>query len=404
MDLYSGQPFWLVKDPLCDYYHPLRKNIDIETVVIGSGITGALVTHELCRAGFQCCVIDKRSIATGSSAASTALLQYEIDAPLCKLGEIIGEENAVLAYVSCLQSITDLQRIFKTTGVDADFTRVPSVFYATGRKGLSLIKKEYELRKKHHLPVELLEKQELQKFCRFKAPGALINRESAQMDAYKAATGLLQYHMKTSALEIFTHTEVTGWKEKGTNWELTTGEGHTIRCRDVIIAAGFEAGAFLPEKVMQLTSTYALVSHPVDPEHLWPENSLIWNTDDPYLYIRTAGRNRIIVGGEDETFSDPVRRDKLLRKKTKILERKFRKLFPDTPFNTEMSWCGTFSRTADSLPYIGLWPGKNHVYYALGYGGNGITFSMIAAQLICNQMKGIRDEREKVFGFDRKKK
>ena len=40
--------------------------------------------------------------------------------------------------------------------------------------------------------------------------------------------------------------------------------------------------------------------------------------------------------------------------------------------------------------------------FALGYGGNGITFSMIAAQIILNKLKGKEDEREKVYGFERK--
>ncbi|WP_229717408.1 FAD-dependent oxidoreductase [Parapedobacter defluvii] len=66
-----------------------------------------------------------------------------------------------------------------------------------------------------------------------------------------------------------------------------------------------------------------------------------------------------------------------------------------------MAWCGTFSSTDDGLPYIGPWSGRKRMFFALGYGGNGITFSMIAAQLIKNKLKGIKDERENVFGFER---
>lgn len=174
-----------------------------------------------------------------------------------------------------------------------------------------------------------------------------------------------------------------------------------IKCGYVIIATGFEAGQFLPQKIMDLTSTYALVSHPVASEHLWPTHCLIWETADPYLYIRTTDKNRIIVGGEDEKFSDPQRRDSLLRKKTRILERKVRKLFPDLPFETEMVWCGTFSTTKDGLPFIGNWPDKERMFFDLGYGGNGITFSMIGAQIICRQLQGMKDERSGIFGYER---
>ena len=89
MDLHSGLPYWIVKNEFFDLYNPLRKNYKIDVVIIGSGITGALVAHELCEAGISCALIDKRTIATGSTAASTAQLQYEIDTPLCKLVDLV---------------------------------------------------------------------------------------------------------------------------------------------------------------------------------------------------------------------------------------------------------------------------------------------------------------------------
>ena len=121
MDLHSGLPYWIIKNPLFDYYNPLKKDLETDIVIIGSGITGALMAHELCRTELECCVVDKRSIATGSSAASTALLQYEIDVPLCRMAEQIGEKNAVTAYRSCLQSISDIEAVLKETDIDADY-------------------------------------------------------------------------------------------------------------------------------------------------------------------------------------------------------------------------------------------------------------------------------------------
>jgi len=125
--------------------------------------------------------------------------------------------------------------------------------------------------------------------------------------------------------------------------------------------------------------------------------------------MRTTTDNRMIVGGEDIPFQSEITRDKLLRRKiknlekafAKNLEKAFAKFYPDIPFITDMAWCGTFSSTEDGLPYIGPWPGKNKMLFALGYGGNGITFSMIAAQVIANIISGKKDERQELFGFDR---
>ena len=322
MDLYSGLPYWIAKNSLYNYFNPLKSDFNTDVIIIGAGITGALVAHELCNASIQCAVVDKRSITTGSSTASTALLQYEIDTPLCNMVELIEEDLAVLAYRSCLQSITDIENVFKSIGFNPDFERVPSVFFASDKKGLKLIEREYEIRQKYKLPVTFLDKKALSDKYGFKASGALENDESAQIDAYKAATHLIDYHIHQSGLKVFTNTEVVKYREKSIGYELQTTTGYKINSKYVIIAAGFEAGKFLPKQVMKLTSTYALVSESVDEKYIWHKKSLIWETKEPYIYIRTDNKNRIIVGGEDEDFKDPVKRDSLLRKKVSILEKK----------------------------------------------------------------------------------
>lgn len=401
MDLHSGLPYWILKNSLYDFYNPLEKDCSIDVAVIGSGITGALVAHELCKAGIPCAVFDKRTLATGSTAASTAQLQYEIDMPLHKLIPLVGEEHAVKAFKDCLQSITDIETVFNETGIDVDFLRIPTVYYSTNKKGVDFLEKEYKVRKQHKLPVRFLNEEALKKYQHIDGLAALQNATSAQMDAYKAAIGLLAYHYDKKELSVFTHTKIERAAKTDKGYKLTTEKGHTVACRYVIIASGFEAGQFLPKKVMKLESTYAIISEPVHANALWPHKSLIWNTEEPYLYMRTTKDNRMIVGGGDELFQDPVRRDDLLRDKIRSLERKFKRLYPDIDFKTEMAWCGTFSSTADGLPFIGPFAENDNMLFALGYGGNGITFSMIAAQILTNIILGKPEERLKVYGFHR---
>ena len=401
MDLYSGIPYWIAKNELSNEYNPLRENETFEVAVIGSGITGALVSDALCRAGIRCCVVDKRSLSTGSSCASTALLQYEIDVPLCRMAEMMPEADALEAYRSCLRSIGELKEILDRAGVDAAFEQVPSIFYASNRKGLRGIREEYNIRTKYGLPVDYLTGKELRKRTGIKAPGALANNVSAQVDAYRAAQGLLARNRQQHNLTVFTHTEICDWKRTKEGYLLTSGEGKTIACRYVVVAAGFEAAPFLPEKLMQLTTTFAIVSQPVDSADLWWKRSLIWETRELYLYIRTDDSNRILVGGEDININQPEMRKFLLKKKSAVLEKKFKKLFPRIPFVTEMAWAGTFSSTKDGLPLIGALHGNPRMLYALGYGGNGITFSVIASQILTKAIQGETDPKAHIFSPER---
>src|SRR6188508_1700605 len=98
MDLHSGLPYFLVRNGLPFLYPALQRDFTCDILVVGSGITGALCAHACATAGAQVVVIDQRAIGTGSTSASTALLQYEIDTPLHRLAEAIGPEDAVKCY------------------------------------------------------------------------------------------------------------------------------------------------------------------------------------------------------------------------------------------------------------------------------------------------------------------
>lgn len=401
MDLHSGMPFWVVLNPLYNYFNPVRKNLHTDVVIIGSGITGALMAHELCKAKIPCIVIDKRTIGTGSSAASTSQLQYEIDVPLHQLIKLVGKKDAEATYKYCLQSITDVENVFKEIGKDPDFERVPTYFFASNKTGLKQIEKEYLARKEAQLPVEYLTDIQVKNELNVDVPAALYNETSAQLDCYKGCTYILDYHLQKKELELYSHTLIKDYKEIKNGYELTTDQGKKVKCKKLIICAGFEANQFLPQKVMNLLSTFAIISHPLDPKLFWKNRALIWETKEPYLYVRTTSDNRIIVGGEDEEYVNPYTRDEQLKDKAKMLEKKFKKWFPEIPFVTDMSWAGTFSSTADGLPFIGKWPKRPNMYFALGYGGNGITFSMIATQVITNVLLDKEDDRARLFGFER---
>ena len=87
--------------------------------------------------------------------------------------------------------------------------------------------------------------------------------------------------------------------------------------------------------------------------------------------------------------------------KAKNLERSFAKLFPGLSFKTDFKWAGTFASTKDGLPYIGSIPQRPHTYFALGFGGNGITFSVIAANIIKDLLSGKKNTDADIFSFDR---
>lgn len=85
--------------------------------MIGGGITGALIADELSKHGHQVVVLERRDVGWGSSAASTALLQYEIDTHMTDLAKRYGEDDAVLAYRACAEVIGELESLAAGMGM-----------------------------------------------------------------------------------------------------------------------------------------------------------------------------------------------------------------------------------------------------------------------------------------------
>lgn len=404
MNLHTSQPYWLLKNGLLHTYPLLREDVKIEYLVMGGGITGALVAWYLAEAGKSVILVDRRHIGMGSTCASTALLQYEIDTPLHKLAEYVGEKDAARSYWLCIEAINKIEDICKNLSGRLEFERKPSLYYASRKADVEIIDLEHAIRRKHGIRVERWSTEEVAKHFPFAAPAALYSpHDGAQVDAYALTHALLQDAIRKGA-QIFDKTEVTEIEHHARDVVAQTAYGPKIHAKKLVIASGYESGNYLKERnLIRLHSTYVVTSEPFDRETLWHENALIWETARPYLYLRTTGDRRVLVGGRDEPFYSPGKRDRLLTRKTRELLRDVEKKFPAlTPLRADFNWAGTFAETKDGLPYIGSVPEHPHTIFALGFGGNGITFSQVAAEIIRDGAIGHKNHDAHIFSFDRK--
>lgn len=115
--------------------------------------------------------------------------------------------------------------------------------------------------------------------------------------------------------------------------------------------------------------------------------------------MRATIDGEVICGGEDEEFSDEKRRDAAIPKKTARLQKKLSQLLPDIDPRAAFRWTGCFGSTDTGMPIIGQIPAHPCCYAVLGYGGNGITFSMLAARFLRAAILGRPDPEAKRFAF-----
>ncbi len=400
MDLTSDHPFWFVRNGLIRSYPPLSGDLTCDVAVVGAGITGSMIAHRLSRMGMDVVVLDRRDVCTGSTSASTALLQYEIDVSLVEMAKIIGQENASRAYRISHRSIDDLTSLVEELKTDCGFGRRTSIYLASGRRAAKEIADEARARRAIGLDVEYHDHKSLDSTFGLPGVAALSSEQAACCDAYRLAHALLK-SAQVQGARIYDRTDVTNFRfpEKGV--ELATDRGHAVTARRMVVATGYESQELLREKVVDLDNTYALVSQPLDDLGPWNENWILWEAKNPYLYLRITEDRRLLVGGEDDAFHSPKRRDASISHKSKTIESKVRELLPGLKWETEFAWAGTFGKTRDGLAYIGPTDEFPNCLFALGFGGNGITFSSIATQIIADQITGTPNEDANLFRFGR---
>jgi glycine/D-amino acid oxidase-like deaminating enzyme len=401
VDLTSGYPFWPINDGILGVYPTLKEDLRCDVAVIGAGISGALVAYELVKAGASVVVLDRRDAGMGSTSASTALLQYEVDTPLVELKRLVGEAHAVRSYLLCLESIGKIERLVAELGDDCGFERKRSLYLASRRRHRKQLEEEYEARRACGIRLDLLGPEAIEASFSFSAPAALLSYDAAQVNAYRLTHALLR-RASERGLRVFDRSAVGRIEHEAAGVALTTDRGHRVRARKLVMAAGFEAQEHLRRKVVRFRSSYALVSEPSGSIRGWGEDQcLIWESARPYVYLRTTDDGRVLMGGEDDAFDNELARDQRLPKKVARLTRRFGGLFPSHELEVAYSWAGTFGETEDGLPYIGENSEYPNTYFALGYGGNGITYSAIAAEIIRDLFHGVPNPDAAIFRLDR---
>ncbi len=400
VDLKSGHPYFLMKDGLY-LYEQLSCCYQTDVAILGGGISGALMAHQLMKNNISCAVVDARNVGLGSTCASTSLLQYEIDISLCELAGKIGEKNALMAYKICSECIDKLQEVAKETGFK-DFQLCESLYFAHHSDKNKKLEEEYACRKKAGFDVTLLDKKEIENKFGMRAPMAILSKKAAKTDAY-LLTHFIYRHNIPQGLKVFEHTKIKDIQHARNSVLLTAENGFTIKAKKIVFATGYEVVSMIRKPIVKLRSTYAFASKPVEklPEHF--SKTLMWNTANPYLYIREDA-GRVMVGGRDINFYNPSKRDRALKYKIIQLKNDFKKLYPslDGMIEPQYAWAGTFGSTEDGLPYIGSYSQVPNSYFALGFGGNGITFSALAAELITDSIqKKSKSQVPQIFSFDR---
>lgn len=388
-DLRTGRSLWADSHGLGVSAKPLKAAIGVDVAIVGAGISGAFMAHELSK-DRPVAVLDRRPPLTGSTMASTALLQWEIDLPLTALTERIGAAKAKRAYLRSRSAVDALKRIVAEERIVCGLHDKSSLYLAGDAYGRRALEAEAAARAAIGLDSEYVGPAALRERFGVERTGAIISTGSASGDPARLAAGLLR-RAEARGAKVWSKVEVLEAVSDPDGVTLLTDAGHAVRAKAVVFCCGYEFPKGVPTGGAKVISTWAMASKPRQPCPAWLRDMLVWEASDPYLYLRMGGDGRLIVGGEDEASATAHEDRAKLKRKCGAIAARLERLLPEVEFEIDYAWAGAFGESATGLPSIGPVPGMEHCWAVMGFGGNGITYSVIASEIVAAEVRGGSD-------------
>jgi glycine/D-amino acid oxidase-like deaminating enzyme len=353
----------------------LSQSIEADVVIVGGGITGITAAYLLSGAGLSVVLLEKNRIGFGATGLTTAFLTQYLDTDISELIAMFGSKKTHDILDSHAEAINIVESIVTKERIDCDFMRCSNYIYANNEQALRDINKEQAAASKIGLEVKLWPEGKLP----FKNSGSLELPNQAKFQPLKYLSSLVDILVERG-VQIFEDTEVTTIEGEDSVTVITTKA--QVKAKQVLVATyvPFDKELFF-KKAYYTSYVY---------EATLPANVILEGTYEdtsaPYHYFRVdhlKDKDRLIIGGSDHRSDVPVNKSKSWQ----ALEDYIHQTFGAFPLELHRRWSGPIVEPVDGLAYIGPVKKKN-IYYATGFSGNGMTYSVIAAKIVMDLILG----------------
>jgi glycine/D-amino acid oxidase-like deaminating enzyme len=403
--LRTGTSPWLDRFPGKPPTFPtLRARIDADVAIVGGGITGCACAYLLARQGVRVALVDAAHIGRGSTAASTALLMQEPDVDFVDLSERYGRSTARQIWRSSRSAVNAFVRTLDSLSATARVRRLPSVYFTRRLDAARALQHEWAMRHRAGLPGRWLSADHLKRETGIDGAAAILTPGNAQVDPYRACLALARGARREGA-SVFAHSRVRRIRTSTTGVQLELSRGR-VTASHVIVATGYATPDFKPlAGRFRMFNTYVIATPRLAARtraSVGLGDVMLWDTERPYHYARWTPDGRLIFGGRDRPHKSGRDRAAGIRAQADLLTADLAALYPLLDGVTpEYAWEGLFATTPDGLPYIGAHRRYPRHLFALGYGGNGMTFGFLAAQILARMIQGRATGEDTMFGFTR---
>ena len=357
-------------------YPTLSKSLKADVAIIGGGMMGVISAYLLSKAGKKVVLVEKKTLGGGATGVTTAFTTEILDTDAKDLVKMFGEEKSAFILESHQKAIDWIEHVSKDENIDSEFIRVSDYIYSATKSEAKKLEEEYDIYKSLGVKASLKKDKKLQ----FKNSGYIEVKDQGKFHPLKFLGALAKKAEENGAL-IYENTEVK--KIRRTTVILKNGE--KIIAKDVIVATydPFNKPLGLYFKKAFYTSYIYEIEVPAG-EFV---EGIYEDMENPYHYFRVdkmKGCDRIIVGGEDHRSDIKVSHAKNFQ----ALHEYVMTILKGVEYRIISRWYGSILEPIDGLAFIGEIGRARHIHYAFGFSGNGMTYSVIAGQMLTNKITG----------------
>lgn len=368
----DGQHISLWQDttvPLNREPDSFRKNTDV--IIVGAGITGITTALMLQKAGKQCMILEAHTIGYGTTGGTTAHINTLLDTPYPAIIKNFDLDKATLVARAAENAIRCIEENVTEYQIDCGFERCSGFLFARDEQQEKELQDIFKACQQVGLPVRTETEIPVPRdFTR-----ALSVSGQAKFHPLRYISALAQ-EFKYLGGVIVEQCRVMNVTEEKNLVNVETGAG-MYQCQHVVYATHVPPGINLVHLRYTPLRSYAIAVRLASGNY--PED-LAYDMYDPYHYYRTQeidGEPYLIVGGEDHKTGDNTNTEACFNR----LESHVRKHY--TVAEITHRWSSQYYESMDGLPYIGILPGKSdRILVATGFGGNGMTYGTVSAQVL----------------------
>lgn len=387
---------WAAVTPLPPLLPPLAGDAEVETVVIGAGLTGLSAALELARAGQKVMLLEAQAVGWGASGRNNGqviptLTAAEPRAMAARWGAA-GERFVKLVG----NSASVLFDIVRREGIEAEAEAEQTGWFqpahSPGRVKLS--RARVEAWQHFGFPAQLLDREESTALLGTDFwYGGMLNPTGGHINPLGLARGLARAATSHGAI-IHEATPVAGWSREGNAendaWIVRTSTGHRVRARHMILATNAYTGELMPRLARKLAHTivpvlsWQMSTEPVSDNlraSILPGRQAVSDTRGDLRFFRYDARNRLITGGAVIGRRDMARR--VAEKAAGNLAAAYPQL--GVPQMSHV-WSGYIGMTWDRFPRIHqLGPGA---WTWLGCNGRGVALGVSLGREMARAVSG----------------